>query len=48
MAYNFVKGNPVLYPISVVALFVIYISVFYLVFYLLQRKKEKTASEETV
>ena len=48
IVYNFVKGNPVLYPISVVALFVIYISVFYLVFYLLQRKKEKTASEETV
>ncbi|MBE6793186.1 MAG: hypothetical protein E7534_06805 [Ruminococcaceae bacterium] len=37
--YNLVNGNPVLYPLGVVALFLIYISVFYWVFYMVRRKK---------
>lgn len=36
--YNLVKGNRVLYPVLVVALFLIYISVFYRVVRLLRRK----------
>lgn len=44
IVYNLMQGNPVLYPISVVVLFLLYISAFYLVFYLLQRKREGTAS----
>ncbi len=39
--FNLVNGNPVLYPIIVVGLFLLYISVFYLVFYLIKRGKEK-------
>ena len=43
--YNLFGGNPVLYPIGVVVLFLIYIAVFYGVFFLIQKKKEnKTAS----
>lgn len=38
--YNLFGGNPVLYPIGVVALFLIYIAAFYGVFYLIQKKKE--------
>ena len=38
--YNFFGGNPVLYPIGVVVLFLIYIAAFYGVFYLIQKKKE--------
>ena len=37
--YNLVGGNPIIYPIVVIALFVLYISVFYLVYYLIQKKK---------
>jgi uncharacterized membrane protein YwaF len=37
--YNLVGGSPVLYPIGVVVLFLIYIAAFYLVFYLVKRKK---------
>lgn len=37
--YNLVNGNQVLYPLGVVALFLIYISVFYWVFYMVRRKK---------
>lgn len=38
--YNLFGGNPVLYPIGVVGLFLIYIAAFYGVFYLIQKKKE--------
>ena len=38
--YNLFGGNPVLYPIGVVVLFLIYIAAFYGVFYLIQKKKE--------
>ena len=39
--YNLVKGNQVLYPIVVVVLFLLYITVFYAVFYLIKKNKEK-------
>ena len=43
--YNLFGGSPILYPIGVVVLFLIYIAVFYGVFFLIQKKKEnKTAS----
>jgi uncharacterized membrane protein YwaF len=38
--YNLFGGNPVLYPIGVVVLFLVYIAAFYGVFFLIQRKKE--------
>ena len=38
--YNLVNGNPVLYPILVVVLFLIYISAFYGIFFLVQKKRE--------
>jgi hypothetical integral membrane protein (TIGR02206 family) len=38
--YNLVGGNAVLYPIGVVAMFLIYIAAFYGVFFLIQKKKE--------
>ena len=40
--YNLVGGNKVLYPLSVVALFLLYISLFYHVVYM--RQKAKTAA----
>jgi uncharacterized membrane protein YwaF len=44
--YNMVNGNPVLYPIIVVLLFLIYISLFYLVYFLVRLKRNKKAVEE--
>lgn len=41
--YNWVNGHKVLYPLMVVALFLIYILAFYLVFYLIE-KQRKTPS----
>ena len=43
--YNLVNGHPVLYPLIVVLLFVIYIFAFYAIYYLLQ-KKNKVAQEQ--
>jgi len=37
--YNLVGGSPVLYPLSVVALFLLYITGFYGVYFLITRKK---------
>ena len=37
--YNMVKGNKVLYPMIVVLLFIIYISVFYLVYFFVRKRK---------
>ena len=37
--YDLVNGNPVLYPLCVVALFLLYIAVFYGVCFLLRKKK---------
>ncbi|MBQ3791846.1 MAG: YwaF family protein [Clostridia bacterium] len=45
--YSLVGGSPVLYPLTVVALFLLYISAFYLVrFLMLKRKKEKTETKD--
>lgn len=40
--YNLVGGSPVLYPIGVVVLFLIYIFAFYMVYFMIQRKKSKS------
>ena len=42
--YNLVGGSPVLYPIGVVALFLIYISAFYYVVFLTRKKKTATVA----
>ena len=39
--YNLVGGHPVLYPIGVILLFVLYIVAFYGVFYLVQKRSKK-------
>ena len=41
VAYNVVNGSPVLYPILVVALFLIYISIFYLIYFLVKKQNKK-------
>lgn len=41
--YNLVGGHKVFYPVSVVALFLIYIAVYYWAFYMFSRKKAKVA-----
>lgn len=47
--YNLVKGNRVLYPVLVVALFLIYISLFYYLVYVFRRKsKAKERAISTV
>jgi uncharacterized membrane protein YwaF len=38
--FNLVGGNAVLYPIGVVALFILYILVFYGIFFLVRNKKK--------
>lgn len=38
--YNLLGGHPVLYPLSVVALFLVYIAAFYLAYYRVPRRKE--------
>ncbi|MCR5808176.1 MAG: YwaF family protein [Clostridiales bacterium] len=37
--YGIVKGSPVLYPLTVVLLFILYICLFYLIYYLAKRRK---------
>jgi hypothetical protein len=44
--YNLFQGNRVLYPLSVIALFVIYIVVFYYFFHLIKKKNNPTIAEE--
>ncbi len=44
--YNLVGGNAILYPLSVVFLFIIYITVFYWVFNLIRSKTAKKATAE--
>ena len=41
--YNMVGGHPVLYPLIVVLLFLLYITAFYQAFYLIQKKRKKNA-----
>ena len=38
--YNLMGGNPILYPLGVIGLFILYIAAFYSVFFLSSRKKE--------
>lgn len=41
IVYNWVGGSPVLYPLLVVLLFVIYITAYYFVFYLISKRTKK-------
>lgn len=41
LVYNFVNGNPVLYPLCVVGLFVVYIALYYHVYFAVQKKRGK-------
>ncbi|MBQ9784552.1 MAG: YwaF family protein [Clostridia bacterium] len=43
--YNLVGGNPVIYPILVVLLFVIYICAFYLVYFLIEQKRNRSLAQ---
>ena len=45
--YNMVGGNPVIYPILVVLLFVIYVGVFYWVYYLIKKKREESKKDQS-
>jgi len=40
--YNWLDGNPVLYPLAVIFLFIIYIAVFYLCYFLCTTKNRKS------
>jgi uncharacterized membrane protein YwaF len=40
--YNMVNGSKILYPLIVVILFLIYITVFYYIFYIIKNKKNKS------
>ena len=47
--YNLVNGHPVLYPVLVVALFILYISLFYVVYFAIKKKNlEKTAAKNSI
>ena len=46
--YNMVNGSPIFYPIVVVILFVLYITAFYLIYFLIQSKRASKAAEESV
>ena len=43
LVFNIVGGSPVLYPITVVLLFVLYVSLFYYVFHLIRKRRQKHA-----
>lgn len=42
--YNLVNGNPVLYPLTVVALFVVYVFIFYYTYFAISKHKSKKVS----
>ena len=42
--YNLVGGNPILYPMGVVGLFLVYISAFYGIHFCIQKKKKAVAN----
>ena len=44
LVYNFVGGNPVLYPLCVVGLFVVYITLYYLVYFAISKKRQKVTA----
>lgn len=41
IVYNLVNGNPILYPLFVVLLFIVYITLFYAVYFLVSAKSKK-------
>ena len=41
LIYNFVNGNPVLYPLCVVGLFVVYIALYYYTYFGIARSRQK-------
>ena len=41
LVYNFVNGDPVLYPLCVVGLFVVYIALYYHIYFAVQKKCKK-------
>ena len=41
--FNLVKGSPILYPLGVVALFLVYIFAFYMVYFLIKKSKTSRA-----
>ena len=43
--YNLVNGNQIFYPLLVVLLFVVYIAAFYFVYYIINKSKNKAATE---
>ena len=43
VVYNLVGGSPIFYPLAVVAMFLVYISVFYGVFFLIRRRSKEKA-----
>ena len=43
LIFNFVNGNPVLYPLCVIGLFVLYIALYHLVYSAVVRKRQKAA-----
>ncbi len=45
IVHNLVGGNPVLYPIGVVVLFLIYIAAFYNVYFLIEKKKAHKSAD---
>ncbi|MBR2622025.1 MAG: YwaF family protein [Clostridia bacterium] len=45
LLYSLVKGNAVLYPLMVVLLFLLYITLFYFVYYYLQKRKTSRTSK---
>lgn len=44
--FNFVNGHPVLYPLGVVALFLLYITGFYAVYFLIKRKQNRSLDKQ--
>ena len=44
MFYDLVNGNPVLYPMIVILLFLIYITAFYLVYFLIGKLRARRAA----
>lgn len=46
IVYNLVNGNKILYPMIVILLFIIYVSMFYLIFFLIKKHKEKKALQK--
>lgn len=45
--YNMVNGSKILYPLVVVFLFILYVSTFYLVFFLIKKRKAKKLETTT-